>query len=99
MGGAMLSKSLIQFSAEGWGCVRLRPLADCALHADATQALFKVPVDVRALGVRMLCQQVWSSLDLSVHFPLSSWAAMCTGSEPSSQKGSFLLSSGFQQLA
>ena len=33
---------------------RLRGLSDCALHADATQALFKVPVDVRALGVRML---------------------------------------------
>lgn len=27
---------------------------DCVLHADATQALGKVPIDVRALGVRML---------------------------------------------
>ncbi len=27
---------------------------DCAVHADATQALGKVPIDVRALGVRML---------------------------------------------
>lgn len=31
-----------------------RKAPDCALHADATQALFKTPIDVRALGVRML---------------------------------------------
>ena len=27
---------------------------DCALHVDATQAFFKIPLDVRAMGVRML---------------------------------------------
>ena len=27
---------------------------DCVLHADATQALFKAPIDVRALGVRLM---------------------------------------------
>ena len=27
---------------------------DCALHVDATQAFFKIPLDVRALGVRMM---------------------------------------------
>ena len=31
-----------------------RKAPDCALHADATQALFKTPIDVRALGVRLL---------------------------------------------
>lgn len=31
-----------------------RKAPDCALHADATQALFKTPIDVRALGVQML---------------------------------------------
>ena len=31
-----------------------RKAPDCALHADATQALFKTPIDVRALGVRLM---------------------------------------------